>query len=174
MKDKTYAFEGKILVVGSMAPNGKNWQVVLKKMRYGNGRTAIVAEDVLDGLPYGTLSVNLVNDSLGDDEVFIKSWSENEALADVARKSGYFIDTGKRVPSGFCVAEIWKMKGAKKEKPKPKNKYKNHLCGEECDISQCPEEPCHCEYGMTQLMDRAEMRADLARDAISDRMQKGE
>jgi hypothetical protein len=53
-----------------------------------------------------------------------------------------------------------------------KDEYKDHLCGEECDISQCPEEPAHCEYGLTQLQGRAEMRADLARDAISDRLQR--
>ena len=39
--------------------------------------------------------------------------------------------------------------------------YKDHLCGEECNITQCPEDPCHCEHGMDQLRERAEMRADL-------------
>lgn len=39
------------------------------------------------------------------------------------------------------------------------------LCGEEeCDFNQCPDEPCHCEYGMDILRDRAELRAELARD----------
>lgn len=69
----------------------------------------------------------------------------------------------------LCMRDIKELMEGKMSE-----EYKDHLCGEECDISQCPEEPCHCEYGMTQLMDRAEMRADLARDAISDRMQKGE
>lgn len=58
--------------------------------------------------------------------------------------------------------------------PKPikekTDEYKDHLCGDECDISQCPEEPCHCDYGMTQLSNRAEIRTGLARDAISDKL----
>ncbi len=39
------------------------------------------------------------------------------------------------------------------------------LCDEEePDCSQCPDEMCHCEYGLEILRDRAEMRAELARD----------
>jgi hypothetical protein len=38
------------------------------------------------------------------------------------------------------------------------------LCDDECDLDQCPGEPCHCEYGMEILRGRAELRADLARD----------
>ena len=38
------------------------------------------------------------------------------------------------------------------------------LCGdEECCIDQCPDEPCHCEYGLEILQQRAELRAELAR-----------
>jgi hypothetical protein len=43
------------------------------------------------------------------------------------------------------------------------------LCGEEeCDITQCPEEPYHCEFGLEQLQERASMRAELARDKESE------
>lgn len=168
MKEQVYTFENKKLRVTAY---GNTYDIILEKKMYGNKRIAIIAT-MDDGFPYATLSVNLPMASLGDDEVFIKSWSENEALAEVAKKSGYFKDTGRRIPTGFCVAEVWKMKGTQKEKPKPK-KYKDHLCGEECDLQNCPDgEPCHCEHGLSQLADRAEMRADLARDAISDRMQK--
>lgn len=38
------------------------------------------------------------------------------------------------------------------------------LCDEECDIENCPDEPCHCEYGLEILRDRAELRADLNRE----------
>lgn len=44
------------------------------------------------------------------------------------------------------------------------------LCGEEeCDITQCPEEPCHCEYGMEELQCRAEMRYESALDSRAER-----
>jgi hypothetical protein len=49
------------------------------------------------------------------------------------------------------------------------NKYKNHLCGEECDITCCPDEPCHCEHGLEQLQERATMRAELVRDNSAER-----
>lgn len=40
------------------------------------------------------------------------------------------------------------------------------LCGEEeCDLDQCTDEPCHCEYGMETLRQRAELRAELSREA---------
>jgi hypothetical protein len=39
------------------------------------------------------------------------------------------------------------------------------LCGEdECDIEQCPDEPCHCDDGLMILQERAELRAELGRD----------
>jgi hypothetical protein len=43
----------------------------------------------------------------------------------------------------------------------------DNLCEEEeCDIDQCPDEPCHCEYGLEVLMAKAELRADLAKDPL--------
>lgn len=37
------------------------------------------------------------------------------------------------------------------------------LCGDtedECNIDQCPDEPCHCEYGLELLIERAESRRE--------------
>ena len=46
----------------------------------------------------------------------------------------------------------------------------NKLCGEEeCDISQCPDDPIHCEYGLEELQCRAEARYELAMDNRADR-----
>lgn len=41
------------------------------------------------------------------------------------------------------------------------------LCEDECDINNCPDEPCHCPFGLEQLQERAELRADLAKDERS-------
>jgi len=39
------------------------------------------------------------------------------------------------------------------------------LCDQgECTFPDCPDEPCHCEYGLDILQARAELRAELSRD----------
>ena len=44
------------------------------------------------------------------------------------------------------------------------------LCGDEqCDFDNCPDEPCHCEFGLEQLQERASLRAELARDNRAER-----
>ena len=55
------------------------------------------------------LTTNLVNDSLEPGEFFVKTWSENEELAPACMASGHFIDTGKRVPTGWCEAQVWRL-----------------------------------------------------------------
>ncbi|MDI9561611.1 MAG: hypothetical protein QM235_10565 [Pseudomonadota bacterium] len=61
-------------------------------------------------MPYGTLTVNMPEVQLADDEIIIKNWSENEWLASAALKSGLFEDTGRRIPTGFVEAPVWKVK----------------------------------------------------------------
>jgi hypothetical protein len=76
---------------------------------YPNGRFAI--EGVYNEYEsYGPLTVNIVNESLGQDEFFIKTWGGNEEFADVAMATGIFIDTGRIVKTGFVVAPVWKLK----------------------------------------------------------------
>jgi hypothetical protein len=61
--------------------------------------------------PLGTLSVNLPekNHLLGAGEFFAKIWNENVSLIRPALKSGFFIDTGRTVPTGFVYASIWRL-----------------------------------------------------------------
>lgn len=63
----------------------------------------------LDGSPFAVLSVNMPDEPLNEDkgEIFIKTWAENEDLANQLRDSEWFTDTGKRVPTGFVNAEVW-------------------------------------------------------------------
>ncbi len=44
------------------------------------------------------------------DGILVKTWSENEAFAKAALATGLFEDTGKRFPTGFVEAQIWKLK----------------------------------------------------------------
>ena len=54
-------------------------------------------------------AVNIPEVRLEDKEIIIKNWSENSVFIEKIRKCGYFTDTGKRIPTGYVEAEIWKL-----------------------------------------------------------------
>lgn len=58
--------------------------------------------------PWATVTVNLPEVPLEPDEFTVKMWSENEAIRQPLLATGLFEDTGKRVPSGFVSAEVWR------------------------------------------------------------------
>lgn len=60
-----------------------------------------------DGERLATLTVNMPEVALAAGEFLVKTWSENEQIAADALASGLFVDTGKRVPAGYCEAQIW-------------------------------------------------------------------
>jgi len=74
-----------------------------------NGATAVVLE-CENGEPLATLSVNLEGVKLGEGEFLAKTWSENEEIAKAALDSGLFEDTGRRVPTGWVEAQVWRFK----------------------------------------------------------------
>lgn len=62
--------------------------------------------------PYIEITTNLdgVEKILEENEIIVKTWSENESLMVPLLKSGYFEDTGKTVDvSQWCKASIWKV-----------------------------------------------------------------
>ena len=75
---------------------------------YENGRTAItIICD--DGDQFGVLTTNLSDQPQGEGEIFVKTWSENAVLREPILALGIFEDTGKRVPTGFVEAEVWRF-----------------------------------------------------------------
>jgi hypothetical protein len=109
--EKTYTFEGKVIEVDLF---GTKYSVKLVKETYPGGNVAIqgiIVGGDEDGEDFATLSVNMPNMKglLKEDEIFIKSYSENEGFAEAARVSGFFTDTAQRTPSGFVLLEIWRM-----------------------------------------------------------------
>lgn len=75
---------------------------------YANGgRLAVELVDE-NGESITVLSVNIPESAhlLGENEFFVKTWSENEALAEDALASGIFRDTG-RTSDEFLKARIW-------------------------------------------------------------------
>lgn len=71
-----------------------------------------LAFEILDAeeCPFAVLTINLPHTELQDDEFIVKTWAENEDIVDCIRKLDIFEETSKRVKTGFCVAEIWKLK----------------------------------------------------------------
>jgi|SRR5579862_1416045 len=92
-----------------------NYGNVLMQMgRYPIGGATyiqLVGKDKYPGEPIATLTVNLPNNNkmLNKGEFFVKTWSENEMIANDALKSGLFVDTGRRVETGYVEAQIWKF-----------------------------------------------------------------
>ena len=71
----------------------------------------IVSDDDLME-PIATFSTNLVpyGAQVSSNEFCVKTWSENEVFVSPMLSTGLFEDTGKRVPSGYVVAPVWRIK----------------------------------------------------------------
>lgn len=85
---------------------------------------AIAIQLVGDGEPaepMATFSTNLVayGAQVSCDEFCVKTWSENEVLVAPMRSTGLFEDTGKRVPSGYVVSPVWRIKDPAHVPPAP-------------------------------------------------------
>ena len=100
-------------IIGLVEVNGESIELVVT--RYANGNPAIIGYRKETGKKFSNLSFNLVSPDLtaGQElepgEIMIKTWSENQVLAEVARTSGLFIDTGKRICLQFAEAEVWRL-----------------------------------------------------------------
>lgn len=73
-----------------------------------NGRLAIFAI-CESGEPWGRLSINEPAIDLAEGEFIAKTWSENQLWIEDARKSGLFVDTGRRVRVGRADGEVWRL-----------------------------------------------------------------
>lgn len=83
----------------------------IEQVNYANNnRIALRLIDERDGTPISILTCNLPHVHLEPGEFCVKTWSENEQIAKNCMDSGLFIDTGKRFPTGHCVAEVWRFK----------------------------------------------------------------
>jgi hypothetical protein len=71
--------------------------------------------------PMATFSTNLVpcGAQVSGDEFCVKTWSENEVLDAPMLSTGLFEDTGKRVPSGYVVSPVWRIKDPAHVPPAP-------------------------------------------------------
>ena len=75
---------------------------------YKTGGTAVILTQ--DGQRFATLSVNFSEVKMEEGEFAVKTWSENEQIAADCLASGLFVDTGKRIQSGYVEASVWRFK----------------------------------------------------------------
>lgn len=87
--------------------------VELRKSEYQNKRLALLVVDSKTKESVGTLTINVPDIDVPADEFAIKTWSENEELAEVAYNTGWFDDTCKRSKSGYAIVEFWRFTDSK-------------------------------------------------------------
>lgn len=98
--------------IGSIAVGGR--QMLLDQGNYKKGEIAIQLVSIDDcGFPepWGVLTTNIPGVHLDRDEILVKTWGENEQFRSPLLASGFFEDTGRRIPTGYVMAEVWQLQG---------------------------------------------------------------
>lgn len=78
------------------------------KSRYSNNRIALQAYDSI-GIPMATLTVNLPEEDIKNDEVAIKDYAENQGVLNVLKQQKVVGETIRYVNSGFVSIPICKL-----------------------------------------------------------------
>ena len=87
----------------------KQWDCTVQKRQYGNGRVALQLLDAEDGSPIATATVNLPDEPLGKNLVFIKDYGENTGILDALISVGVVKPTGEKVRSGFVEVPVCEL-----------------------------------------------------------------
>lgn len=99
--------------IGTITAHGKDLQLMLNRYKGGAMVIQLVGFNEEFGYeePWGDLTTNIPGLQLGEGEILVKTWGENEGFRAPALASGLFADTGRRVRTGYAVAEIWRIQG---------------------------------------------------------------
>jgi hypothetical protein len=87
------------------------------KGEYPNGRMAYALtawednpeQDIFEGMPIATVSINIPEVELAEGEVIVKDYSENTGMVQALISAGIVEPTGKVVDSGFVTCPICKL-----------------------------------------------------------------
>lgn len=92
---------------------GNDQEIALTKQQYGNDRLAICAICTDDGSPWGTLTVNVPEIELADDEIIVKNYSENAAWVPqvLEQLPEVFEKTEREANLGYVSCPIYRYKG---------------------------------------------------------------
>lgn len=87
----------------------KQWDCIVRKRQYDNGRPALQLIDAEDGSPIATATVNLPDLPAGPNQVFIKDYSENVGMLDALVAAGVVKPTGQMVRSGYVEVPVCEL-----------------------------------------------------------------
>lgn len=87
----------------------KKWNCIVRKSNYfDNGRIALSLVDK-DGDEVATATVNLPDEQIGEDEVFIKDYSENEGILKALQEAKIVGPVIESVSTGFVSVQKCKL-----------------------------------------------------------------
>jgi hypothetical protein len=82
------------------------YEVFIKVSKYmNNGRRSVQLIDAEDGCPFMTVTVNVPEVNIGDDEVIVKNYSENEGVLDFLIQNGLVRGVKRMIGRGMPVCE---------------------------------------------------------------------
>ena len=88
----------------------KNWNCIAKGASYTNGNKAIVLIDAEDGEMVATASVNIIEEKIDNDVVFVKNYSENGGMTDALIQADIVEpDIIHDVKTGFVNVKAYKL-----------------------------------------------------------------
>ena len=87
----------------------KGYEVILMTNEYNNGRLALQLIDAEEYLPFATCTVNIPEEDLAEDEVFIKNWSENQGMLGWLQDQNLIEEVVGEVRTGFTTAPKVKL-----------------------------------------------------------------
>lgn len=87
----------------------RGFKCTLEKTQYENKRVALMLNDAEDGQKVTTCTVNLPEQECKEDEVFIKTYSENYGLLNILVEEGIVAPPHNFINSGFVVLPVCKL-----------------------------------------------------------------
>jgi len=87
----------------------KDWDCSLEHSTYMNGRIAIQLNDITDGMPIATATVNIPEASLQPNEVIIKNYSENEGMSKALMDAGIIGPPNRSIRTGHVIVMVHKL-----------------------------------------------------------------
>lgn len=87
----------------------RDWDCIVEKRHYANGRPALQLVNASDGSPVATATVNMPDHPAGPNHVFIKDYSENEGMLAALIEAGVVRDMSMRIMSGFVEVPICEL-----------------------------------------------------------------
>jgi hypothetical protein len=91
---------------------GHWYDTELKIGKYPNGQTFVAL--IEEGCPFGKLTFADENIKLAEDEILVKTWSENKDWYEQVLEHDAFTATDRLISLGFdVVGEVWKLDRSK-------------------------------------------------------------